>query len=124
MREIDQKQAEIADTKASIRNLYLKLKKERKDTFLISSGYLFGKLVNLTSYEEAEQFRKICLDEHNEKERLLVNRLGVEFMDLSSKPTKDRQQDHDDRKQEMIDEGIRIDRQLEKHCNIMKDRNS
>ena len=128
MREIDQKQAEIRDTKASMRNLYLKLKKERKDTFLISTGYLFGKLLKLTTYEEALQFRTICVNEHNENERLFVNRLGVEFMDLSGKPTKDRQQDHEDRKQEivrelmtmvskekldeMIDEGIKVDRQV------------
>ena len=104
MREIDQKQADIRDTKAGLRNLYLKLKKERKDTFLISTGYFFGKLVKLTTSEEAMQFRTSCENEHEEKEKLLINRLGVEFIELSSKPTKDRQSDHDDRKEEIVRE--------------------
>ena len=128
MQQLDQKEADIAAAKAGLRNLYLKLKKERKDTFEIATGYLFGKLTNLTSYNEAAEFRASCIKEHNDKEELYIKQLGIEFMDLSSKPTNDRKQDHDDRKEqivrelgsmvsrnelnEMIDEGIKADRRV------------
>ena len=128
MREIEQKEADIVDIKANLRNLCLKLNKNRKDTFLISTEYLFSKLMQLTSHDEATQFRTACLREHDDKEELYIKQLGIEFMDLSSKPTKDREQDHDDRKEqivrelgnmvsrielnEMIDDGIKADRRV------------
>ena len=127
--ENEQKVDEIRNTKASFRNYYLKLKKDRKETFSISTGYIFSKLVTLTSYEEADEYRTSCSEEHNEREKLEINQLRIEFITLSSKPTKDRQQNHDDRRQEivrqlmsmiprnelneMIDEGVRIDREVQ-----------
>ena len=85
---------EIKHAKMNLRKYDLKLKKDRKDTFLISTDFLFSKLATLTSYEEASQYRELCIKEHEEREKLEIDQLRIEFIFLSSKPTKDLEPDH------------------------------
>ena len=127
--ERDQKQNEIEETKANLRDQYLILKRNRKDTFLLTTGFIFSRLVTLIGYNQADEFRVRCINEHDELETADIKKLGIEFMDLSIKPTKERRSIDDDRKQEivrllinrvprkelndMIDEGIKIEKRIQ-----------
>ena len=99
---------EIKHAKTSLRKYYLKLKKDRKDTFLISTDFLFSKLATLTSYEEASQYRELCVREHEEREKLERDQLRIEFIFLSSKPTKDREPDHYNQRQQVVNKLIKM----------------
>ena len=99
-----QQQNDLKEAKDSLRNYYLKLKKDRKDTFLITTGFLFSKIVQLSSYEEADAYRTLCINAHNELERKEISKLGIEFMAISGKATKHRTPADHERKLKIIDE--------------------
>ena len=85
--------------------------------------------MTLIGYEQADQFRIRCMNENEELETAEINKLGIEFMAISNKPTKERKSTDDDRKQEivrhlmnvvprielnkMIDEGIKFEKQIQ-----------
>ena len=127
--EREQNENEIEDSKVNLRNQYLTLKRDRRETFLITTGFIFSRLVTLIGYNQTDEFRARCINEHEELETREINKLGIEFMEISRKPTKQRKSTDDDRKQEivtqlmnmvprrelndMIDEGIKVERQVQ-----------
>ena len=133
--EREHKQNEIEEAKVNLRNQYLTLKRNRIDTFLLTIGFIFSKLTTLIGYNEADIFRQKCIEEHEELETNEINKLGIEFMEISRKPTKERKST-DDRKQEivrllmnmvpreqlnnMIDEGIQTERLVQERERLMQ----
>ena len=133
--EREQKENEIEETKVNLRNQYLTLKRNRRETFSITTGFIFSKLVTLIGYNQADEFRVTCINEHEELETTEINKLGIEFMEISRKPTKERRSTAD-RKQEivtllmnrvprrelnnMIDEGIKVERQVQERERLMQ----
>ena len=135
--EREQKQNEIEEAKVNLRNQHLTLKRNRREyTFLLTTGFIFSKLTTLIGYNEADTFRQKCIEEHEELETTEINKLGIEFMEISSKPTKERKSTDDDRKQEivrllmnmvpreqlnnMIDEGIQTERLVQERERLMQ----
>ena len=56
----------------------------------------------MIGYNRADAFRQKCIDEHEELETNDINKLGREFIEISSKTTKTRTARDSDRKQEII----------------------
>ena len=109
--EKERKENEITETKTNLRNQYLIFKRNRRQSFELTTGFIFSKLVALVGNQRADEY---------------INRLGIEFMVIARKPTRERRAADDDRKQEIIRNlmnvvpGIELNKMIEEGIKVEK----